>query len=172
MNCRITNLRPPCAYNADGIAKIWLLDSADFKGYRFDTVSAGCLVTDILRVGPFIELEAPDMVAKYNFNGSHMITSFIPSLAADIVAQLQLGTKRRQVVLFLTNAGKYHAFGSDAGAVLGYQLQTADGAGSLVSLVAASRFPLYEVTPEGANRFVQPVAFRADFENGAYCEQN
>lgn len=171
---RINNIKPPCGYRVDGIAKIWLLDKDDFKGYRFDNngLYSSCLVTDILRVGEFIELDAPDMIAKYNGTGQylHGIESFISGLASETISNLHLGTKRRQVVVFRSNAGRYHSFGSDAGAVLTYQNQTADGLGSLVNLSAASRYPLYEVTADAMARFIQPVVFKPDFNNGAFCE--
>lgn len=171
---RISNIKPPCGYTVEGIAKIWLLDKEDFKGYRFDEngLYGSCLVTDILRVGEFIELDAPDMVARYNGSGSylHGIESFIKGLASETISNLHLGTKRRQVVVFLTKAGRFHSFGSDAGAVLSYTNQTAESLGSLVNLSAASRYPLYEVTADAMARFVRPVLFRPDFDNGAYCE--
>lgn len=172
MACRIQNLKPPCGYSVDGIAKIWLLDHDDFKGYRFDNdgLYTSTLVTDIIREGEFIELD--NLAAKYNGTGTyaHVLESFIEGLAAETISNLHLGTKRRQVVVFLTNGGKYHTFGSDAGAVLTYQNQTTDGLGSLVNLTALSRRPLFEVTGEAMGRFLRPIVFKPDFENGAYCE--
>jgi hypothetical protein len=172
--CRIQNIKPPCNYSVDGIAKIWLLDWEDFKGYRFEDngLYSSCLVTDILRVGEFIELHAPDMVAKYSSSGSylHTLESFVGGLDASTIANLHLGTKRHQLVVFLSNSGKYYTFGYEAGAVLSYQNQTSDGFGSLVNLNAPSKYPLFEVTAEAMVRFICPYKFNPDFENGAYCE--
>lgn len=173
--CRINSIKPPCGYSVEGIAKIWLLDKDDFKGYRFADNGnySGCLVTDIIRVGDLIELDAPDMVAKYDANGLyvHVLTSFISGLKSQTISNLHLATKRPQVVVFLTNAGTYHTFGSDAGANLNYQNQTADGMGSLVNLNAPSRYPLFEVTADAMGRFIIPHTFEPDFNN-AYCETN
>lgn len=174
--CRITNLKPPCDYSVEGIAKVWLLDFDDFKGFRFDgnALYSNCLVTDILRVGEYVELNAPDMVAKYSSTGSyaHALESFIGTLDASTISNLHLGTKRRYVVVFLGNNGKYYTFGYEAGATLTYQNQTAEGFGSLVNLSAASRYPLFEVTPDALNRFITGSTFSPDFNNGAYCETN
>lgn len=174
MACRIKNIVPPCGYSVDGIAKIWLLDTDDFKGYRFDgnDLYNNCLVTDIMRTGEFIEIAAPDMVAKHNSTGAylHVVETFINDLNAETISNLHLGTKRRQITVFRTNAGRYFTFGYDAGAVLSYTNQTSDGLGHLVTLNCPSRFPLFEVTADAMTRFVAPFEFKPDFDNNTYCE--
>lgn len=172
--CRIKNIKPPCKYTVDGIAAIYLLDYEDFGGYRFDDddLYGSCLVTDILRTGEFTELQAPDMIAKHNSTGqySHVLESFITTIDAETISNLHLGTKRRQVVVFRANNGKYYTFGYDAGAVLSYQNQTAEGFGHLVTLTCPSRYPLFEVTADAFTRFLSPYRFAPDFNN-AYCVQ-
>lgn len=173
--CRLKNIKPPCKYSVEGISAIYLLDHDDFKGYRFDGDEnyANCLVTDILRVGEYIELEAPEMAARHNSTGnySHVLESFINDITADTISNLHLGTKRHQIVVFRANNGKYYTFGYEAGAVLTYQNQTSEGFGHLVTLTCPSRYPLFEVTPEAFTRFVSPYRFAPDFDNNAYCEQ-
>ena len=172
--CRIKNIKPPCGYTVEGLAKIWLLDFEDFRGFRFDgnDLYSNCLVTDILRVGDFIELAAPDLVAKYSSSGSyvHNLESFVGTLDASTISNLHLATKGRYVVLFRGNNGNYYTFGYEAGAAVTYLNQTAEGFGSLVTVNAPSRFPLFEVTPDAVNRFVTAYTFNPDFDNNAYCE--
>lgn len=172
--CRIKSIKPPCDYQVEGISKIWLLDWEDFRGYRFEgnDLYSSCLVTDILRVAEYTELAAPDMVARYSSSGNyiHNLETFVSGLDAFTIANLHLGTKRRQVVIFLSNSGKYFTFGYEAGAVLAYQNQTAEGFGSMVNLNAPSTYPLFEVTPDAMKRFTSPYKFNPDFQNGAYCE--
>lgn len=174
MSCRVKNLKPPCGYSLDGIAKIWLLDHDDFSGYRFDKndMYSNCLVTDILRIGDYIELEAPDMVAKYAGTGnySHSLDSFISTISHETISNLHLATKRRHIVVFLANNGRYYTFGYEAGAVLSYQNQTAEGFGHLVNLNAPSRYPIFEVTADAMGRFIAAHIFKVDFDNNAYCE--
>lgn len=157
---RVKTIKPPCGYSVDGIANIWLLDYDDFSGFRFDgdETYANCLVTDILRTGDFTELDAPDMVAKYNGAGNyvHTLETFINTMNATTISNLHLGTKRRQVVIFRANNGIYYTFGYDAGAALTYVNQTGDGLGHLVTLTSPSRYPLFEVTPDALARFVSP----------------
>lgn len=172
-NCRIKNIKPPCSYSVDGIAKIWLLDWDDFKGYRFknNELYSNCLVTDILRYADFTELSAPDMVAKYNSTGSyvHTLETFVPGLTAETLAELHLGTNRRYVVVFIANNGKYYTFGYEAGATLTYANQTSEGFGSMVTLNAPSEYPLFETTAQAIINNEIPYLFVPDFDNGAYC---
>lgn len=171
---RVANLKPPCGYTVEGLASIWLLDFEDFRGYRFDgdDLYSNCLVTDILRAANFIEVSAPDLVAKYSTSGSyiHSLETFVGTLDALTISNLHLATKRRYVVVFGGNNGKYYTFGYEAGAVVTYQNQTAEGFGALININAPSRYPLFEVTPDALERFITGGVFVPDFTNDAYCE--
>lgn len=154
-NCRIQNLKPPCGYVTEGIRNILLLDFEDFKGFRFedDKTYDTARISAILRISDWVETQAPD-TAKYssNFNNklyTHQIESFISELSAEMQASLHLATKRRFIPAFETNGGRWFTFGYDAGATVSYANQTADGAGSLITITAASIYPLFEAT-EGA----------------------
>lgn len=172
-SCRITKLKPPCQYTVEGITRVLLLDYADFLGFRFrnkDLYNDG-FVTAILRSGNYIELNAPDMVAKYNSTAKyvHVLESFTGTLEAEVIQSLHLGTKRRYVVVFVGNNGKWFTFGYEAGASLSYTNQTAEGFGSMVTLTAPSEFPLFETTAEAVNSNEIIFTFRPDFEGSAYC---
>lgn len=172
-NCRISKLKPPCQYTVEGIARVWLLDYADFIGFRFrnkDLYNDG-FVTAILRSGSYIELNAPDMVAKYASTAKyvHTLESFTATLEAEVIQSLHLGTKRRYVVVFLGNNGRYYVFGYEAGASLSYTNQTAEGFGSMVVLTAPSEFPLFETSLSAITDNELQFEFIPDFENGAYC---
>lgn len=159
MACRIQSIKPPCAYNVEGIQRIILLDSADFIGFAFDGdgLYNNCLVTDIYRGGDFAELQTPDS-AKYSSNsaGVHNLETFIGELSAFSLANLHLATKRRFIAFFQTNAGKYFTFGYRAGAFLTYANQTAESLGSLVTLSADTNYPLFEVN---AAAFIQAPTY-------------
>lgn len=175
-NCRIQNIKPPCGYTVEGIDEILLLDFEDFKGYQFDgdDLYKNCLVTAVLRVGDFKELEAPNLVAKYASNLSngiyaHTLETFISELSSSTLSNLHLASKRRQVPVFKAKNGRYYTFGYEAGASVIYTNQTADVIGSLVTISGASIYPLFELTAAAlTNLYVS--GFKVDFINGAYCE--
>lgn len=174
--CRIQNIKPPCGYTVEGIDEILLLDFEDFKGYQFDGdgLYRLCLVTAVLRVGDFKELEAPDVAAKYAStlsNGiyAHTLETFIHDLSASTLSNLHLAAKRRHVPVFKGKNGKYYTFGYEAGASLGYTNQTAEVMGSLVTITCASIYPLFEMTAE-ALIAINIISFDPDFNAGAYCE--
>lgn len=174
--CRINKIKPPCGYSVEGIARIWLLDFEDFGGYRFennDLYSAN-MVTAILRSSEFTEIDAPDMVAKYSSTGAyvHSLETFVGALSAETLRNLHLGTKRRQIVLFLTNSGRYFTFGYEAGARLTYVNQTAEGLGSVVTLTASSIYPLFEASAELFNLVTPGDEWDVDFINLTYCVDN
>lgn len=166
-NCRITNIKPPCGYVVEGIAQIWMLDFDDFGGYRFrdNENYQNCYVTDVLRTGTLIELSAPDMIAKYSSEGSyqHTVETFVNDLSAEVIANLHLATKRRYVVVFRLNSGRFFTFGYEAGAAVSYQGQTAEGQGAVVVLRAASIYPLFEL--ENFITSTRPSDFDGDFTN-------
>lgn len=172
--CRIQNIKPPCGYRVEGIARIWLLDFDDFGGYRFEgnDLYGNCFVTDILRYADFIEIDAPDMVAKYTSSGAyvHTIETFVGALSASTISNLHLATKRRQIVLFEANTGQFYTFGYEAGAKVTYANQTAEGFGSMVTITANSIYPLFEASKDVlTNNGEVAGEFNPDFNN-AYCE--
>ncbi len=150
-NCRIKNIIPPCHYQPDGIASIKALDFEDFGGFRFegDNLYDVCAVTDIVRSGDMIEIGVSNS-AEYTSilqNGiyTHSIKTFINDLSADLTATLHLTSKRRYIIFFKANNGRFFSFGYESGAVLTYADQTTDGAGSLITITAKSIYPRFEV---------------------------
>lgn len=138
-----------------------LLDFDDFGGFRFedDGLYDTCLVSNILRSGGLSDIDAPDMVAKYNSNYqngvyTHKIETFIGDLSADLMSTLHLASKRRSLVFFRANNGRYFGFGYEAGAKLSYTNQTNDGIGSLVTITASSIYPLFEVLGSAFGEYV------------------
>lgn len=175
-SCRIQNLKPPCAYNVQGVQIIKLLDFDDFNGFQFDgdDLYRNCLVSAIYKGGDYADLEVTE-TAKYTStlqNGlySHVLETFIPALTADTLANLHLGTKRRQLVLFKTNAGKYFTFGYEAGADLIYTNQTAEATGSLVTISANSIYPAFEVKESAISGNSFNYEFIPDFTINTYCQ--
>lgn len=175
-NCRILNLKPPCGYNLEGLASILLLDFEDFAGFRFngDDLYNNCMVTAILKTGDYVDTQTSDN-AKYgsSINGkiyTHVLDTFVAELSAEMSETLNLANRRRFVPIFQAKNGKYYTFGYEAGAVLNYTNQTADGIGSVITLTAASIYPLFEVEPAALTLNINPSEFTPDFENGAYCE--
>lgn len=173
-HCRISNIKPPCGYVVEGIAQIWLLDFEDFGGYRFrdNENYQNCYVSGILRQRAFIELSAPDMIAKYSSEGSyqHTVETFVSDLSAEVISNLHLATKRRYVVIFKLNSGRFFTYGYEAGAAVSYQGQTSEGQGVAVVLRAASIYPLFEVDPAVSQGPISPGTAWV-FDN-FYCVEN
>lgn len=172
--CRIQNIIPPCDYRLEGIDLIRLLDFDDFFGFKFDgdDLYSNCMVTAVLRSGDFVPVDTPD-TAKYSStlqNGiyTHTLETFIGDLSAELEATLHLAIKRRYIVLFRAKSGRFFAFGYDAGATVSYANQTAEGAGSLLTITATSAYPLFEATKEAATRPAYNVAY-APVETSAFC---
>lgn len=175
-NCRIQNIVPPCGYRVEGIDAIRLLDFDDFDGFKFDgdDLYNNCLVTAILRSGGFVNVDTPD-TAKYTSslqsgNYTHTLETFIGDLSAELEATLHLATKRRYIVLFRAKNGRYFAFAYEAGATVSYANQTAEGIGSLVTITAASMYPLFEVAESAFTAETFNIEYVPDFSNNAYCE--
>lgn len=173
--CKLFNLVPACDYTVEGIVHARLLamselDGLDFEGGNYDSA----LVTAIFRRGDYVPLPAP-VSAKYAMTKAgdiytHVLDTFVGDLGAEFQAQLHLGGKTRYLALFLTAAGKWHVFGYDSGAAVSFGNQTAEGAGSLVTITAASIHPLFEVMPSAVDSTPSAGAFVPDFNNGASCE--
>lgn len=161
----------------DGIASIMVLDFDDLNGLRFDSDNLynNCLVTAILRSGDFVEISAPES-AKYSSTlqsgiYTHTLETFIGELSHEWAAMLHLSTKRRYIVFFRAKSGRYFCFGYEAGASSSYTNQTTDGTGSLVTFLASSIYPLFEVTEIAfTDEDTYNVEFIPDFDSGAYCE--
>lgn len=179
MTCRTTHIkRASCSYNVEGLNAIKLLDLEDFEGFKFegDQLYDVCKVVGVSMRGNWVDVETPE-TAKYSSTLSggiytHTVETFIGELSAEISATLHLATKRRSVVLFRTNSGRYFVFGSDAGATLSYTSQTAEAAGSLITISAASKLPIFEVLPDALATGFYNIQFKPDFVTGAYCESN
>jgi hypothetical protein len=148
MSCRIGHIKPPCAYAVEGVERIWLLDFDDFAGYRFyeDGLYGVGYVEEILQLGPFREIDAPELVAKYSSTGAyvHRVETFVGALKGSTLSELNLARKRPQVVLFKTLSQQYFTFGYEAGASIAHTNQTNDGFGSSVTITANSIYPLFE----------------------------
>ena len=182
MKCRISHLAKPAGYASYGIRSIRLLDYDDFVALQFnesDSGKAGLynnnLVTTILSEGEFIDLEAAQ-TAKYSlsYEGgryNHTLETFLDSMRHTVFSALDLAAKRRKyVVLFQTNAGRYFLFGDDPGAQLSYSSQTDDTEGSAIKITAVGEHPLFEVDSEAATQPLFRTAARyAPNINGAFC---
>lgn len=172
--CRISNLVPACDYNVQGIRSAEIIDLDDFDGFQFEA--------DGLEDTALVELVfASDIVAlpvstgtKYSSTRSgrvyaHTLETFVPRLSGQMSAALDLATRRRFVVLFTTNNGQRFAFGYENGATLSYTNQTADAVGSIITLTAASIYPLFELLDGATSGGPRPI-FDVDFTVGASCE--
>lgn len=160
----------------EGIDDIQLLDFDDFNGFQFngDDLYANCFVNAVLRSGDFVKVDTPE-TAKYSSslqNGvyTHTLETFIGDLSAELEATLHLATKRRYIVLFRAKNGRYFLFGYEAGAVVTYANQTAEGVGSLVSITASSIYPLFETYEDAFINQIINAEFIPDFDSGAFCE--
>lgn len=177
-NCRIQKLTPTCEYNLEGVQTIQVLDFDDFYGFRFnnDDLYQNCLVVALFRGVEFTDVAADDNGAKMfsTFNEAtrlytHTIETFVRTLSGTLASSLHLGTKRRFLPLIQLRDGKYYTFGYEAGAKLSYGNQTADAVGSLITIVASSIYPLFEVTPRALTT-PYGINYAPDFTLGAYCE--
>lgn len=154
MGIRIKSILPDCDYNVEGISEVCLIDFADFQGFGFldDNLYDVCIVDQINASGTLKTLPAGDG-SKYTGDSksglfTHSLETWAPGLSGANLSTLTLATKRRQVVLFKTVAGRWYTFGYEAGAAVNYTNQTADQVGSLITINAASIYPLFEVLPE------------------------
>lgn len=173
MASRITSLTPACGYSPGGIQNVRVLDWADFGGYGFNGLYDTCLVTALERSSDFADVQAK--AAKYTgpLTGkivTHTLDTFIESLDADLTAQIHLASKRRYVVVFDGMNGKPYTFGYEAGATVNYNGQTEGANGYLVSFVAPSIYPLFEMTPEALAGTSPVINWLPDFTTGAYCQ--
>ena len=151
---RIKSILPVCDYNIEGVSEVRLIDFDDFQGFAFvdNNLYDVCIVTQVYADGTLKTLPAGDG-SKYTGDSkggifTHALDTFAPGLSGFNISALTLATKRRQVALFKTRAGRWYTFGYEAGAVVNYTNQTADALGNLITITAASMYPLFEVLPE------------------------
>ena len=180
MKCRINHLAKSPQYASSGIRQIRLLDYDDFAALQFDSSDANGegsrnLITNILREGEFIDLEA-SQTAKYTLTSeggeyAHTLETFLDSMRHKVIASLNLATKRKKyVVLFRTTDEQFFLFGSNPGAKLFYSSQTDEATGSIIKLSEMSENPLFEVDKEAATRttFSTTIRYIPNPEN-AFC---
>lgn len=153
MACKLKNIVPVCSYNVDGIDGIKVLDFADFQGFDFlgEALYDSGTVTQVYASGNPATLPAGEGT-KYTGDQKtglyiHTLETFIPSSTGEILAALNLATRRRLIPFYRTRAGRWYTFGYEAGAVLIFTGQTAEVVGNLVTISAASIYPLFEVDP-------------------------
>jgi hypothetical protein len=177
-NCRIQNLTPACGYNGSGIIKVILLDFEDFQGFGFQDGAGyeSCFVESMFHSGDFVEIPLLDFPGDYagNLNAgiySHVLEAFLSELSGSMLSQLHLATKRPQLVIFETRAGKYFVFGQDNGAKASFNIVTADGTGAVLTLSATSIYPLFEVSADALQPYkAQPGVYVPVFDETAVCE--
>lgn len=172
--CRITSLTPPCGYNVQGIRAAHVLDFEGFGGLQFDGdgLEDTALVEKVFGLNP-VALPVAS-TTKYTSSKSgkvyaHTLETFIPELSAQLSASLDLATRRKFVVIFTTAGGRRFLFGYENGATLSYTNQTADALGSMLTLTAASVYPLFEILDRAIIGEPRAV-FDVDFDFGAFCE--
>lgn len=173
--CKITSLSKACAYNGDGVVELILLDFDDLIGLQFSGPSSGCLVSHILRADSFTSVDLRDNPGQYTgqmVGGlfQHNMEMFIADLGADILADLHLASENPQTVVFRTANGKYFIYGHEQGASVSYSLQTADGAGALVTIRHSSSGPLLEVTAQALEPSGHPFEYTPLWTTGATCQ--
>lgn len=173
--CRITNLTPPCGYNVQGVVAASVVDFDDFGAFEFDDdgLEDTALVTNIYGLTPIglpVSLATRYTSSKAGKVYTHTLETFIPALSAQLIASLNLATRRRFVVIFTAGNGSRFVFGYENGATLTYTAQTAEALGAMVTLTALSAHPLFELSPT-AKTGAARVTFDVDFDFGAYCIQ-
>lgn len=172
--CRINSLTPPCGYNIQGIRSVQVMDFDDFGGFQFqgDGLEDTALVEKVFGSNAIGVPAGTSTKYTSTLAGkiyAHSLESFIPDLSAQLSASLDLAKRHKFVVIFTANNGRRFAFGYETGATLGYTNQTADALGSVLTLSAASIYPLFEIL--GTAEIGEPRAiFDVDFDFGAYCE--
>lgn len=172
--CRITTLIPPCGYNLQGVTAAQLIDFEDFGGIEFDgdKLESSALVAKVyggLPIGIPVAQSTRYTSAQTGRVYAHTLETFVPQLSAQLIASMDLATRRRFVVMFTAASGRRFLFGYESGATFKYAGQTAEAIGAMVTLTAASAYPLFEVSPLaeiGAAR----AMFDISFDFGAFCE--
>lgn len=150
MDCDIEDIVNSCAYNGEGITGLQLLDLANVGGVQYSDLARYDVarVENILTGGNYIDISTHDG-AQYNseLNNrlyTHTITTFVRGLDAQKVQSLIKAVKRRYVAIFTTKTGNKFIFGQDSGATVNFSGRTNDGNGYFITIMARSRFPLFE----------------------------
>lgn len=182
MNCKLNkDLTGDCKYSISGIHSLWVLNIDDFQVYEFqnDKLYSEIYVDNIYIKGRWYELQTTDdskFTEKFANGGyTQELTTYISKFDSEIQAEILKTNKRKFLVLFRTNEGRYFVYGSDGGIPLTYTAETgAKGAsiGYSVTLSKFSQFPLFEVNPDymvngGGAKF----QYRPVFEP-IYCQLN
>lgn len=158
MNCKLNkDLTGDCKYSISGIHSLWVLNIDDFQVYEFrnDKLYSEIYVDNIFIKGKWYELQTIDdskFTEKF-VNGGYTqeLTTYISKFDSEIQAEILKTNKRKFLVLFRTNEGRYFVYGSDGGVPFIYTAETgAKGAsiGYSVTLSKSSQFPLFEVNPD------------------------
>lgn len=182
MDCKLDkNLTGECKYAISGIHSLWVLNIDDFQVYEFqnDKLYSEIYIDNIYIKGRWYELQTIDeskFTEKFANGGyTQELTTYISKFDSEIQAEMLKTNKKKFLVLFRTNEGRYFVFGSDGGVPLVYTAETGTKGSSIgysVTLSKNSQFPLFEVNPDymvngGGAKFQYLPVFEP-----IYCELN
>lgn len=182
MDCKLNkDLTGDCKYSISGIHSLWVLNIDDFQVYEFrdDKLYSEIYIDNIYIKGRWYELQTIDeskFTEKFANGGySQELTTYISKFDSEIQAEILKTNKKKFLVLFRTNEGRYFVFGSDGGVPLVYTAETGTKGSSIgysVTLSKNSQFPLFEVNPDymvngGGAKFQYLPVFEP-----IYCELN
>lgn len=182
MDCKLNkDLIGSCNYSVAGINKLWVLNIDDFQVYEFknDGLYSEVYVENIYIKGKWYEVQTVDdskFTEKFTAGGyAQELNTYVAQFDSDIQSEILKTNKRKFLVLFRTNEGKYFVFGSDGGVPLSYNAETGTKGSSIgysVSFSKSSQFPLFEVNPDymvngGGAKFQYVPVFAP-----IYCELN
>lgn len=158
MNCKLNkDLTGDCKYSISGIHSLWVLNIDDFQVYEFrnDKLYSEIYIDNIYIKGKWYELQTIDdskFTEKFANGGyTQELTTYISKFDSEIQAEILKTNKRKFLVLFRTNEGRYFVYGSDGGVPLIYTAETGAKGSSIgysVTLSKSSQFPLFEVNPD------------------------
>ena len=177
----MNSLTGDCKYSISGIHSLWVLNIDDFQVYEFrdDKLYSEIYIDNIYIKGRWYELQTIDeskFTEKFANGGySQELTTYISKFDSEIQAEILKTNKKKFLVLFRTNEGRYFVFGSDGGVPLVYTAETGTKGSSIgysVTLSKNSQFPLFEVNPDymvngGGAKFQYLPVFEP-----IYCELN
>lgn len=182
MDCKLNkDLTGECKYAISGIHSLWVLNIDDFQVYEFmnDKLYSEIYIDNIYIKGKWYELQTIDeskFTEKFANGGyTQELTTYISKFDSEIQAEILKTNKKKFLVLFRTNEGRYFVFGSDGGVPLTYTAETGSKGSSIgysVTLSKNSQFPLFEVNPDymvngGGAKFQYLPVFEP-----IYCELN
>lgn len=182
MDCKLNkDLTGDCKYSISGIHSLWVLNIDDFQVYEFrdDKLYSEIYIDNIYTKGRWYELQTIDeskFTEKFANGGyTQELTTYISKFDSEIQAEILKTNKKKFLVLFRTNEGRYFVFGSDGGVPLTYTAETGSKGSSIgysVTLSKNSQFPLFEVNPDymvngGGAKFQYLPVFEP-----IYCELN